>query len=124
MKEILAISLLLIPTIWELWDDRKGDSNHSFDIFVRIGWVVLSAIYPWYIGHSYWASIFMAGGIFTIAFDYLENILNLRRRDWFSFLGTTAKMDENKWWLKIGAWNRFYIRVGVFAGALVWYILG
>ncbi len=123
MKEVLAIVLLTIPTVWELFDDRNGDNNHAFDVFVRVGWVVLTAIYPWWIGHSYFASIAMAGGIFVISFDYLENIINLRRKDWFSFLGTSSKQDKIKWWREMKPLNRFLIRVSVFTLTSVWYWL-
>lgn len=124
VKEVLAILLLCIPTVWELCDDHKGDSNHAFDVFVRCGLVVLVSIFPWYIGHGYIASIFMAGGIFTISFDYLENAINLRRKDWFSYLGTTSVMDKIKPWLEMSPWYRFYLRLTIFTGSLVWYIFG
>ena len=123
MKEVLAMVLLLIPTAWELWDDRDKDVNKALDVFVRCILVLAGAVYPWYIGHGYQASIFLSGAIFFLFFDYLIHIIMLRRRDWFSFLGTTSKIDRIKIWVKAGAWGRFAIRVTVFTTVVVWYIL-
>ena len=123
MKEVLAMALLCIPTAWELFDDRKGDKNHAFDVFVRVGWVVITSIYPWYIGHSYIASVAMAGGIFTMVFDYLENAINLRRKDWFSFLGTSSDQDKIKWWRDMKPTYRFGLRLGIFLITLFFYVV-
>lgn len=123
MKEVLAMVLLCIPTVWELCDDHKGDSNHAFDVFIRVGLVLLMSIFPWYIGHGYIASIFMAGGIFALVFDYLENAINLRRKDWFSFMGTTAKQDQVKWWRNMSPDHRFIGRASIFILCSVWYWL-
>lgn len=122
MKEVLAMVLLCIPTAWELWEDRDGDVNKKLDVFVRCILVAASAVYPWYIGHGYIASVFMAGGIFAMVFDYLENKINLKRKDWFSFLGTTSEQDKIKWWRNMKPLNRFYIRAAIFGGCLSWYI--
>lgn len=122
MKEVIAIGLLCIPTAWELWDDRDGDPNKKLDVFVRCILVAGSAVYPWYIGHGYWASVFMAGGIFTMVFDYLENKINLKRKDWFSFLGTTSEQDKIKWWRNMKPKYRFGLRLGVFLITLFFYI--
>ncbi len=124
MKESIAIIALCLPTFYELINDINGDNNHAFDVFVRVGLVLLVSIWPWYIGHSYIAAVFFAGGIFTLTFDYLENLLNLRLRNWFSYLGTTSKQDRVKWWRAMKPWNRFYLRVGIFTGTLVWYVIG
>lgn len=123
MRELIAMALLLIPIGYELLDDRKGDKNHGFYVFVRIGLVLLVSIYPWYIGHGYGASIAMAVGLFTMFFDYLEHAINLRRADWFSFIGTTSKVDRMKIWKELSAWGRFAIRAVVFITALGLYIL-
>jgi len=62
-------------------------------------------------------------GIFAMSFDYLENKINLKRKDWFSFLGTTSEQDKIKWWRNMKPWNRFYLRASIFIGSLIWYVL-
>lgn len=122
MREVLAMVLLFMPLGYELLDDRKNDFNKVFDVFVRTGFVLLSSIYAWWIGHSYLASIFLSGAIFFLLFDYLINIIMLRRRDFFSYLGTTSRVDKIKLWIKLGAWGRFAVRAVVFIAALWWYL--
>ncbi len=122
VKEVLAISLLCLPLIYELLDDRKNDFNKAFDVVVRVGLALLSSIYAWFIGHSYLSSLALSFGIFFLLFDYLIHIIMLRRRDFFSYLGTTSRFDKMKIWIKLEAWGRFAVRAGVFLIAVFWYI--
>jgi len=122
MKELIAVSFLFIPLIYELIDDHLKETNHKMDVWIRAGLMIVCAVGPWLYGHSYWGSVALSFGIFFLLFDYLINIIMLRRRDFFSFLGTTAETDKVKWWHNMKPVNRFLIRFGVFAIALAGYI--
>lgn len=124
MKETISFLLLCVPLAWELYNDRKDDLNKVIDVFIRTGLVIVCAVPAWFYGHSYLSAIVLSGAIFFLLFDYLINIIMLRRKDFFSYLGTTSKIDQLKFWKGLKPWHRFYIRAGVFIGSLVWYVLG
>jgi len=122
MKEAVAFSMLFIPLIWELISDRKGDPNKNMDVVYRAIFILASSIYPWLLGHNYLASISLSFGIFFLLFDYLIHIIMLKRKDWFSYLGTTSIIDRIKFWKNMSPWNRFFTRLAVFMIGLTLYI--
>jgi len=124
MKELIAVSFLFIPLIWEIIDDSRVEKNHKLDVWIRGGLMIVCAVGPWLYGHSYFASVALSFGIFFLMFDYFIHAIMLRRKDWFSFMGTTAETDKVKWWHNMSPWNRFFIRFGVFVCGVVWYIFG
>jgi len=124
MKELIAVSFLFIPLGWEILNDRLKETNHKLDVWIRAGLMIVCAVPPWFYGHSYLGSVALSFGIFFLLFDYLIHIIMLRRKDWFSFLGTTAETDKFKLWKNMTPWNRFYLRAAIFSGSLIWYIFG
>lgn len=123
MKEVISLSILFIPLIWEIIDDYRVEKNHKVDVFVRAVLMLVCALWPWFHGHSYFASVALSFSIFFLLFDYSINIIMLRRKDFFSFLGTTSTVDKIKWWHNMKPWNRFYIRAIVFVLSLSGYLL-
>ena len=123
MRELISISVLFIPLIWEIIDDARQDKNKKMDVLVRGGLMLVCAVWPWFHGHSYFSSVALSFAIFFLLFDYLIHIIMLRRRDWFSFLGTTSDIDKMGVWKELSAWERFAIRAGVFIVAVGWYAL-
>lgn len=121
MREVIAISFLFIPLIWEIIDDSRVEKNHKVDVFIRGGLMLVCAVGSWYYGHSYWASVALSFAIFFLMFDYFIHIVMLRRKDFFSYLGNTSTVDKIKLWVKLGAWGRFAVRSVVFFAALWWY---
>lgn len=124
MKEAISFLLLCVPLAYELWNDRKDDLNKVIDVFIRTGLVIVCAVPAWFYGHSYLSSIVLSGAIFFLMFDYLINIIMLRRKDFFSYLGTTSWVDRIKFWKEMKPLNRFFLRVGIFTGSFIWYIFG
>jgi len=122
MRELIAISFLFIPLAWEIIDDSRQEKNHKVDVFIRGGLMVVCAVGPWLYGHSYFSSVALSFAIFFLLFDYIIHIVMMRRRDWFSYMGTTADTDKVKRWHNMKPWDRFFIRFGVFAIALTGYI--
>jgi hypothetical protein len=123
MKEVIAVSFLFIPLGWELLNDRVEETNHKLDVFIRGGLFIVCAVTPWLYGHSYFASFFLSIAIFFMFFDYLINIIMLRRSDWYSFLGTTSEVDKVKFWKDMHPDHRFITRASLFVVCIVWYVL-
>jgi hypothetical protein len=106
----LYMLLLLIPVGWEIIDDRKGDSNKGFDVFMRVLLGGLVAFSRWF-GNPYTA-FFLAMALHFFIFDYAINLV-LNRQPWFSYLGKKGVIDTLPFWRDLNPWVRFAIRAGV-----------
>lgn len=121
---LFSLGVLAIPTIYELWNEKKGEAMKSkkWSMFVRvviaIGSVWVAAVFK---NDTLWLDVLKSAalsfGIFFGWFDYLINLI-LGRKPWYSYL---SKSPLDRLW---NGWNwrlRMAIRVAVFAGALVWF---
>lgn len=123
MIPTLCYLILFFPLVFELIDDKMGDMNKAFDVYMRIVLGLLVALVPWiFDDRSYLASFAVSMGLHFFAFDYLISAILLRngtiepprgvKYHWFSYLGN-GFVDRVKWWREIGEWWRFGIRLGV-----------
>jgi hypothetical protein len=121
-KEIICFLILFAPYVWEGISDRKGDFNKKIDVLWRILIAAGASLFVWVMtGHSLWSCALMCFAIFFLLFDYTIAIV-LKRPDPFSYLSqTTGVVDRMRWWVRIGPWWRFGIRMAVFAISLVIY---
>lgn len=88
----LATVLLSYPTLWEWYNDRKGDFDKGADVIVRVSLMLLVAAYPWYFGRSWIASANLSFAFFFLAFDYGINYI-LGRKPVFEYL-SKSKVDK------------------------------
>jgi hypothetical protein len=102
----MILLILLIPTIWEVIDDRKGDSNKGFDVFMR---VVLGVAVALFFPNLYTA-FFLSMALHFFLFDYAINIV-LGRRPWFSYLGKKGVVDNIPVWRNLHPIMRFIVRL-------------
>jgi len=133
IPHIIAILCLLVPTGWEVFNDRKGDFNKIQDIFVRYGLGILAGVinFFWLTGKPVFDSLLLSMGIHFAIFDYAIAYILIKRGviepprgvkyHWFDYLSTKNPFDNHwKFWNK---WTRFSIRVAVLAVAIVIYII-
>lgn len=136
MIELLFISILSAPTIYELLEDRNGDVHPNNDIVGRgIFMVLVSAIvvglrYVFKIesGFSYITAFFqalaMSLGIFIFFFPYAINLVHRKKR-WWDSLSKTAWPDRLEWW-RLTPWpaRMFFQLLALVVAASLYFCLG
>lgn len=110
--------LLLIPTVWEIIDDRKGDSNKGFDVFMRVLLGICVAL--WF--SNIYTAFFLSMALHFFLFDYAINLI-LKREPWFSYLGKKGVVDNIGPWRNLNPWARFIIRLAVLLVAIWLFIV-
>lgn len=138
IAQIIGIINLIIPTGWELVNDRNGDKDKTRDIFVRYALMVSSAVvnFFWVTGKSVFDSVFLSAGIHFMIFDYAIAWWLIMRKTkgkpgiepprgvkyhWFTYLLSGSPFDNL--WYKWNPWVRFGIRVIVLGAAIAIYII-
>lgn len=126
MIYLFSILILTLPTVYELYVERKGEAMKSkrWSMFVR---VVIAIVSTWVAAvfkndnlvMDLLKSAVMAFAIFFLTFDYLFNIIfHKKTRVWYSYL---SKSPLDKLW---SGWHwmlRMGIRIAVFIAALLFY---
>ena len=100
--------LLLIPVTWEVIDDRKGDSNKGFDVFMRVLLGLLVAQSRYF--DNIITTFLLSMALHFFLFDYAINIV-LKRQPWFSYLGKKGVIDTLPFWRNLHPWVRFGVRL-------------
>lgn len=116
----LALLILSLPTIWELWSERKGEDpkqkGRSMSVRALL-MIVCSVIAAWIIGLNWLTflkSLFLSFAIFFGFFDYAINLI-LGRKPWHSYL---SKSPIDQKWSKVHWRWRMAIRGVVFVTAI------
>lgn len=125
---ILAILLLSLPTLWEIFNDRQGDLNKFEDVFIRAGLMLGSAAGCALLGFNFWWSLNLSVAIFFLFFDYLiVMILNRNvyevKVNWFTHVGKSSVFDQLKFWRTANPWLRFAIKAVYFAVSLLIFVI-
>lgn len=118
---------LVIPTLWEAWTDRHGETSKDKTrdlLLFGIVYLIL-AVANWFIfGVHPLKSILLMTGIRILVFDYLVQYLLIKNGvisgHWFFYKGKTAKWDRAFSWLS--PWIVLVLRVLFFAGTVFVYI--
>lgn len=124
---ILSFILLSFPTVWELWNDKKGDLNKKRDVIIRALLMVSSALLCWCLLHqNFFASLNLSVAIFFLLFDYAINIVLykngvINNANWFSYTAKKGFVDNVPWWKQMNPWVKFGIRVLYFVGSIILY---
>lgn len=132
MEKALVVLMLLIPTLWELYEDRKGDFNKTRDVVVRYALAILVGIihFFWVTGKPVFDTVFLSMGINFLIFDYAIAYILIKSGKieaprgisyhWFFYL---SHSPFDSLWYKWHPWVRFAVRVAVFGAALAIYII-
>lgn len=139
IMEITGIALLSAPLLWELDNDKNGDSHlvgigfgwtiesKTLDIVFRCGIALLVSWVNWFIGNNgFIQSLIMSGAIHFLLFDYIIVIILSKRQiitssaKWYDYLGSKG-MDTKEWWASKHWTIRMAIKIAVFIIACVIY---
>jgi hypothetical protein len=141
MIHALAIIPLFLPLVYELIQDRNGESKRDKRqdwgarlMLVTIGamgnmWILREHVNyeGWNFMRGLYSAMFLSFAIHLMLFDYLIVIIlkknGVIRPDAkpFSYLGKTANYP--KLWVKIGPWGRFSIRLLTLITAIIIYLV-
>lgn len=118
----------MIATIWEVWNDRKGDFNKGFDVFIRMILFTLEA----YILHlifdkSVLVSLVIPFAVFFLFFDYLIAAVLIRngviQGHWFNYQAKSGVVDNIGFWKRMNPWLKLGVRLIVFIVAVLIFTL-
>lgn len=124
MGEAVAILLCLVPTLWETYDDRKGESkkDKTRDLLISIVLYSVIALVNWKLSViPVFKSLALSFGWRLLVFDYAIQWLLIRRGvivgKWWSYRGKTARWDRLI--SKANPWILLVVRALVFLSALL-----
>lgn len=132
IPQIIAIINLIVPTGWEVLNDRRGDTNKTQDIFVRYGLGTLAAVinFFWITGKPVFDSLLLSMGIHFMIFDYIIAWWLIRtgkieaprgvKYHWFSYVG---RSPFDSLWTNWNPKVRLVIRAVILATAIAIYII-
>lgn len=137
IAQIIGIINLIIPTGWELVNDRNGDKDKTRDVFIRYGLMIIAAVinFFWVTGKAVFDSVFLSAGINFMFFDYAIAWWLIWRKTkgkpgiepprgvvyhWFSYLSGSP---FDKLWKHWHPGWRAVVRATVLAAAIVIYII-
>lgn len=126
MGEAVAILLCLVPTLWETYDDQKGESkkDKTRDLLISIVLYSVIALVNWKLSViPVFKSLALSFGWRLLVFDYAISYVLIRRGvivgKWWNYRGKTARWDrlisKVDWRLLMAA------RVALFALAVGWF---
>jgi hypothetical protein len=132
--EVLGISILSCPCVWEVWNDKDGDSHLSkawicqfipltskkIDIGARVILMLAAAWVVWFVGIAgFWVSLLMSWAIHFLVFDYavvyvlIKNEIIRASAKWYDYLNGKG-FDNFKAWRNKAWYIRMGVRVAVF----------
>lgn len=135
MKELIGVLLLTFPLLWELWNDKDGDSHISrgplelpskkVDILVRITIASVAAIINLIINDKeIFKSVTLCSAVHFLLFDYLiAYILAIRgviKGHWWSYMGSKG-IDNFPLWKHTHPIIKLIIRLMIFIIASIVY---
>lgn len=97
----VAIALCLIPTLYEVWEDRNGEgrTDKTRDAIVAvIMYAAVALVNWWWLDVHPLRSLALTFGFRVLLFDYMVQYVLIKRGvihgHWFFFKGKTAKWDR------------------------------
>ena len=126
---LLAIIILVLPTAWELFNDRAGDLNKAEDVFVRAGLMLGAAAGCYMLGFNFWLSLNLTVAIYFAFFDYIISYILIKngtlepprgvRYHWYSYTAKAGLVDNFKFWRNMKPGWKLTIRLAYFAASLL-----
>lgn len=127
--EILSFITLLIPTLYEAWNSRRGDKHPNHDL-IRVG--LLSLIVSGIViifNHrvNFVQVIVLSLADFALFFPYLVNVLQMKfipnhKIKWYDHLSKTAIPDKWEQWNQLNWIIRLLMVLIIFSGAIKLYL--
>lgn len=117
----------MIATIWEVWNDKFGDTNKSYDVAMRTLLLIAESLFIRLIIHKpFLTCLLLSTAIFFMFFDYLVAYVLIRNKviegsHWFTYTAKKGLFDNMKWW-KFSPWIRLGIKLAYFFVSLVLFI--
>lgn len=122
---MISLILCIIPTLWEIWDDRNGETkkDKTRDFLIAVIMYSVIALANWWIFETHpLKSLALTFAFRLLVFDYAIAYVLIKRGvivgNWFSYTGKTARWD--KLIARVNPWLRFAARVVLFAAVLWW----
>lgn len=116
----------ILPTLWELWNDRNGETrkDKARDFLIAVCLYAGIALALWWMFETNpLKSLALMLGVRVMLFDYAIAAILIRRGvivgRWFSYNGKTARFDRLV--ARVNPWVRFAIRLGLFVAAIIYY---
>ena len=121
----------MIATIWEVWNDRHGDTNKSEDVVLRCIWFIVEAATLRLFTHKpFFTCLLLSSAVFFLLFDYLvcyflirNKVIEVPGAHWFSYMGKSGVVDNLKFWRDMNPWLKLLVRMGYFGLALTLILL-
>ena len=124
----------MIATLWEVWNDAKGDIDKAFDVFIRVLLFTAEGVLVHWISHKPLIDcIILSFAIFFLCFDYLISYVLIKNGTlepprgvtyhWFSYTAKVGVIDNIPFWKQLNPWIKFGIRLIVFIGAIIIFVI-
>lgn len=117
---------LILPTIYEVWDDRNGEytKGKKTDLIITACLYAVFALAFWWIFETHpLKSLALMLGIRILLFDYLVQYVLIHNGviagHWFNYSGKTARWDKAT--VRLNPWLKLGFRVLVFVGTIFVY---
>ena len=121
--ETIAALICAIPTIWEIWNDRNGETakDKIRDVLITSILYAIIMIALWWVNETHpLKSLALMLGIRVAFFDYAIQYVLIKRGvihgHWFTYSGKTSWFDRKV--SKVNSWLRLAVRVILFAAAV------
>lgn len=124
----------MIATIWEVINDRHGDSNKQYDIIARLILIWIEAALLHFIFHKPLVdSLLLSTAFFFSFFDYLIAYILIKNGTlepprgityyWFDYIAKVGPFDNFKYWKELKPRTKLFVRVVVLIGAIIIYVV-
>lgn len=121
---MITVVLCLLPTLWEIWNDRDGETkkDKTRDLLVSIVLYSVIALVNWKLSVTpVFKSLALSFGWRLLVFDYAIAYVLIRRGvivgKWWNYRGKTARWDRLI--SKANPWILLVVRALVFLSALL-----
>ena len=125
---LIAVVVCCVPLLIHWLNDRKGDTRKLNDLFVLVPLAFLLSFVVWNkLEIAMYRTLALMAGIHTLFFDYAINyslyknevIERPEAKRWFSYTGLSSELDKWQWWIGIGKWGRFSVRMAIFLISII-----
>lgn len=129
---ILFLAMAL-PTVWELWNDRRGDLNKFEDGIWRVTIAAVASIIVKHSALGFLAAFNLSMAIHFMFFDYIIAYILIKngtlepprgvKYHWFSYTAKSGVIDNLKFWRNMNPWLKLGIRVAYFIISITLFII-
>lgn len=108
---ILLIILLLMPTVWALWDDRNGDVHPNNDLLmigllIVVFSIVVAAVDPLTtFRFDLIRCLVLSSALYITLFPYAVNYMMQRRGIYYSRIKWYSHLSKTAWPDKLPLWS-------------------